>query len=353
MYTSEKTLSVEPQFEQRFIDAISRDLRLCGSIPAQRVPLNSLYLGGGTPSLLSVKGLEHLKSLLDHYYEGLGTKTCEWTLEANPETLSEDKLRAFKTLGINRLSVGVQSFSEVQLKRLERLATREHLHKSLSAVSNTFENFSVDLMIGIPEQTFDLLKSDLEELMKYDPPHISVYLLTLSDDHKWLHHPAMKDRMVEAEVAADFYEFVCRYLKERGYRHYEVSNFSKPGFESRHNSMYWTGRDSYMGLGPGAHGFLVGDGAVQRYEVERDWHKWLLGESISWIETLSAEQRELEDFYFRLRTRQPIKIPKEAGAIQELMNEGLAERREASEVVLTDRGWLMMESVAARLVPRG
>ena len=312
------------------------------------VSLKGLYLGGGTPSLLSPEVIR--KTLEDLKSEGLsfGDQT-EVTIECNPESLTEDKLIGFRDCGINRISLGIQSFQDTQLRRLERLATQKHIHASIGWVFKHFKNFSLDLMLGLPDQTDELFERDLNEILKVKPPHISAYILTLSEDHVWKTSSGMKHRMIQDERVEEFYLRLVTELKQAGFHHYEVSNFARPGSESRHNKNYWDVESSYLGLGPGAHGYL----GKCRYESIRDPKAWMQSHhGIAWSEQLTLEQQEIEKFYMTLRTRQPAQISEfRSVEIAALQQAALIQTDQQNQnFTLTDRGWLLIESVAGRLV---
>ena len=274
---------------------------------------------------------------------------AELTIECNPESLSEDKVRDLRSLGINRISLGVQSFQDVQLRRLERLSTRKHLYKAIEWIASHFKNFSLDLMVGLPDQSPELFERDLEEILKVNPPHISAYILTLKEDHVWKTAPAMKDRMIDDEQVESFYLRLIEQLRSAGFGQYEVSNFARPGFESRHNSNYWDVKSSYLGLGPGAHGYLD----RVRYECVREPKAWMNSLSgVSSFERLTQEQQELEEFYMTLRTRRPANIADfRSAAIGALQQSGhILVNQAQGTFTLSDRGWLLMESVAERLL---
>lgn len=318
----------------------------CNPPPA---PLRSLYLGGGTPSLLALSSIDRLIRELDREGLRIGSET-EVTIECNPESLTEEKISGLRSAGVNRISLGIQSFQDVQLRRLERLATQKHLRSSLEWVQKHFSNYSIDLMLGLPDQTEALFDADLQELLKLEPPHLSAYILTLSEDHVWKTAESMKNRMVGDDRVETFYLKLISQLRARGYQQYEVSNFAKKGFQSLHNTNYWDVESSYLGLGPGAHGYL---GKV-RYESIRDPRAWMnSAHGVGSHEVLTQEQQDLEKFYMDLRTRKPAQIKDfRAAAIAALQQAGLIDVHPADGVfTLTDRGWLLMESVAERLLP--
>lgn len=345
-----RSLATHPEFENLWIDAILRHFEgRASEIPASR-ELKTLYLGGGTPSLLSPQGFEKLISGLQKTVSW-GEK-LEFTLEANPETIDEKSLKVWKNVGINRLSIGVQSFQPQVLHRLERLATSDHLDRVVKLVPEFFENYSLDLMIGVPDQTREFLERDLARITEVRPPHLSIYMLTIAPDHKWLLSSAMKPRMVSEEKMEEFYSRVFEVMSGLQYRHYEISNFAREGWESRHNSNYWNVESPYIGLGPGAHGYRIEGTRKIRYEMIRDLKTWAAHPSgLLSEEDLSAEQQRLERLYLSLRTRKPVPT-------NELDEQGIVAARDAGaaelhqdRLVLTEQGWLFMETWASKLIP--
>ncbi len=313
--------------------------------------LKTLYLGGGTPSLLRPETLALLIEELKKYYRF--DSKIEITMEVNPENAGRAYLNEIRDIGVNRLSLGIQTTIASQLKRLERLATLKHISDAIENISDLYENYSFDLMIGIPDQTLRTLDEDLKFLSEHKPPHISVYLLTIADDHKWKKSPHMFQRIATSDLAAEFYQKVCSSLSLWGYEHYEVSNFSQPGFASRHNLNYWDVDSNYLGIGPGAHGYIKDEqGQRFRYESERDLKKWLTLQSpFQSIETLSAEQQRLEKLYLSLRTRKPVHIGElNSSSVSHFEDEKFLVVSDQS-VTLTDLGWVLMESLADRLIP--
>jgi len=311
--------------------------------------LRTVYFGGGTPSLLEPEAiaaiLDTVKSLWPHRFE-------EITLEANPETVTTEKARSWKDAGITRLSLGVQTFKPELLRRLERLATADDLARACDIAKEIFSHWSLDLMIGIPDGNAEDLESDLSRVANYDPPHLSIYLLTLTKDHIWYRSPTMKTKLPADDAAAQFYVRVCEWARSRGYHHYEISNFAKPGFESVHNANYWNTSSSYLAVGPGAHGYLQSiEGDRMRTIVESDLKAWLAGKEAQ-IEILSEEQKRLEEAYMNLRLNRGISVNmnvNRAAKVAALESEGLIEIRE-QRIFLTESGWLCMESLAEALI---
>jgi oxygen-independent coproporphyrinogen-3 oxidase len=207
----------------------------------------SVFFGGGTPSLLPAENVDEILSAIRARLP-LATD-AEITLEANPGTFEAARFRAFRDAGINRLSVGVQSFDSRHLKTLGRIHDEREARVAIEAVRSTFDNFNLDLMYGLPGQTVGEARADLLAALAYEPPHLSVYHLTI-EPNTYFHRypPAVPDDDITAEMQAN----ADALLAQRGYDHYETSAYARPGRRSRHNLNYWTFGD-YLGIGAGAH----------------------------------------------------------------------------------------------------
>jgi oxygen-independent coproporphyrinogen-3 oxidase len=220
--------------------------------------VDSVYIGGGTPSLLESA---YLQRMLDTIRRSFATDQVEVTLETDPETVSAEKAEAWVAAGINRVSFGVQSFSDAELKATGRMHRRADVYRAVPILRAAgIGNISFDLIAGLPGQTPDSWRRSLEELAKLSPEHVSVYLLEV-DEGSRLGSEVLRGgtRFGAATVPGDdemaeFYESACAFLGAAGYRHYEISNWAKPGSESRHNLKYWQ-RVPYLGFGAGAHSF--------------------------------------------------------------------------------------------------
>ena len=237
---------------QDYLDALLAEI---GSYAPQRLRADSVFFGGGTPSLLSPEELGRIMTALRQAFTF--TEDAEITMEANPETVDADYLRAVRQLGINRLSFGVQSAVQKELSALGRRHTFPRaVQAAEDARSAGFTNLSLDLMLGIPYQTMETLRETLREVLALRPEHLSCYLLKIEEGTPFYRKHA-EALCASDDDTADFYLEVCRAMREAGYRHYEISNFARPGFESRHNLKYW--RDEpYIGFGPAAHSCLSG-----------------------------------------------------------------------------------------------
>jgi oxygen-independent coproporphyrinogen-3 oxidase len=220
--------------------------------------VDTVYVGGGTPSLLEPALLQ---KVLDAIRGNFATELLEITLEADPETIQTEKAAAWVLAGINRISFGVQSFSDEELKAAGRMHRREDVYRAVGILRDAgIANISFDLIAGLPHQTRESWKDSLEQLARLQPEHVSVYLLEI-DEESHLGGEVLRggarysaQELPGEDEMAEFYETACEFLERAGYRHYEISNWGKPGFESQHNLKYWR-RQPYLGFGAGAHSF--------------------------------------------------------------------------------------------------
>ena len=228
--------------------------------------LETIYFGGGTPSILDQSNLESIFKTLNTHFSI--SETAEITLEANPEDISKEKLSFLSNLGVNRLSIGIQSFDDQILQMLNRTHTGRQAQMSLTLAQEAgFMNLNADLIFAIPGRNVSILKKDVQLLIKNELTHISAYGLTIEEKTvfgKWA--AAGKLKTVTEDQNADEFEFLMEELPAAGFYQYEISNFSKPGFESRHNSNYWK-RVPYLGIGPGAHSY---DGQSRQINVSNN-----------------------------------------------------------------------------------
>ena len=256
--------------------------------------IGTIYFGGGTPSILSVEEIKGiLESVFSHYKVN---PAVEITLEANPDTLSLDYLQGLRKLGINRLSIGIQSFFDDDLKYLSRRHDAKHARQCIGwAKQAGFDNLTLDLIYGLPTATTEKWNQNLDLFFETQAQHLSAYALTVESDTILARQiangqlqPVMEDDAVRE------YEILCQRAKENGFLHYEISNFAKPGFRSKHNCSYWN-RTPYAGFGPSAHSF---DG------VSRQWNVGNLSQYIEGVRNLELGVRKKEEGRRMLRQAQ-------------------------------------------------
>jgi oxygen-independent coproporphyrinogen-3 oxidase len=232
--------------EARYLDALRADLDAALPLVWGR-RIVSVFFGGGTPSLMSADGLDRLLSELRARL--LLEPSCEVTLEANPGTFESAKFAAFRAAGVNRLSIGVQSFSDEHLHRLGRVHDRAQALAAIEAAQRDFENFNIDLMYALPHQSMEAMRADIDFALRLAPPHLSLYQLTLEPNTVFAKYPP---QLPDEDSAATMHEWIEQRLSEAGYQHYEVSAYAQPGRQCRHNLNYWQFGD-YLGIGAGAH----------------------------------------------------------------------------------------------------
>ncbi|MEO8852904.1 MAG: radical SAM family heme chaperone HemW [Ginsengibacter sp.] len=247
--------STSLHFKKEMLESIRREIEMKSTFSTkEREQIETVYFGGGTPSLLSSNDIEFLFSAIKENYDL--AKDAEITMEANPDDISEENLASWKKLGINRLSIGIQSFAERDLQWMNRAHNANQALSSIEMAREAgFDNFSVDLIFGTPGLSDEEWKSNLQKVIELNVPHISSYALTVEPKtplQKMIN--LHKKENVNGDLQANQFLIEMKMLKKAGYENYEISNFAKPGFRSRHNSSYWQGK-SYIGFGPSAHSF--------------------------------------------------------------------------------------------------
>ncbi len=320
--------------------------------------IGTIYFGGGTPSLLETEQLEHLLAVV--YATFNVSKHAEITLEANPEDLSKVKSKELYDLGINRLSLGIQTFDDEKLSWMNRAhAASDSMEAFQNARAAGFNNISLDLIYAIPNHDEKKWNSDLESITKLEPEHISLYGLTIESKTVFAKWEEQK-KLIELpeEEAAKQYLFAIDFLKSKGYQQYEVSNFGRDELYSRHNTNYWAGIP-YLGVGPGAHSY---DGSSRRFNI-RNNAKYISGinsnESYFESENLSATQLINERILTQLRTAKGLDLnslesmrPQFENAhsnfLEELTKQDLI-CVEGNFISLKPQGFLVADEIALRL----
>ena len=244
--------------ETAFVDALLEDLTLAlPSIWGRRV--ETVFFGGGTPSLLSPDAIDRLitgfRTLLPLSPE------AEITLEANPGTVDAERFSGFRAAGVNRLSLGIQSFDDASLQTLGRIHNRAQAIAAIEAAARTFDSFNLDLMVGLPQQNVEAALADIEQALSFFPPHFSCYQLTLEPHTAFAANPPAN--LPDDDSCAEIQDRLEERLSIAGYEHYETSAFAKAGHQCRHNLNYWIFGD-YLGIGPGAHSKVTSHEGVRR-----------------------------------------------------------------------------------------
>ena len=319
--------------------------------------IETIYFGGGTPSILTFKEIGTIIQTIKGNYSVI--PTAEITLEANPDDINLESLSAWKKSGINRLSIGLQSFREEDLEWMNRAHSKEEALNCVSLAKRAgFDNISVDLIYGLPKFTIEDWKKNIVTVINFGIQHVSAYCLTVEQKtvlSKWVEQnkiiPANEDDQ------SDQFEVLLHELEKEGIEQYEISNFARPGFHSKHNSNYWKGKH-YLGIGPSAHSF---DGISRRWNISnnREYMKNIL-EDKTWFETeiLSIENQFNELLLIGLRTAlgvnleqlKTIQIPSQEfwTQIKKMENLGWMELKNDA-IILTKKGKLKADYIASEL----
>ncbi|MEE9303869.1 MAG: radical SAM family heme chaperone HemW [Thiotrichaceae bacterium] len=305
-FNSHKAPEILP--EDRYIQALLRDVEQ--ELPAiWGRPLHTVFIGGGTPSLISAEGMHTLMRGLNRLLPM--RPNMEITLEANPGTFEQQRFDAYRQAGITRLSIGIQSYDGKQLQKLERVHDAKEAHRAAKIAKQAgFDNFNLDLMFGLPEQTMEQALDDLQLAIEHQPAHLSWYQLTLEPNTLFHHQPP---NLPDSDLIADIQDRGIELLQDRNYQQYEVSAYAQPGKECMHNRNYWEFGD-YMGIGAGAHGKITtGERIVRTMKPkhpEAYMHSCLEGASAAVLATnheLSSKDKCFEFMLNGLRLKNGIR----------------------------------------------
>jgi oxygen-independent coproporphyrinogen-3 oxidase len=360
-YCDFNSIVYDSSLAQEYVSSLLKEIRLFSKVQTQRIEADTIYFGGGTPSILKSSQLD---SILEALFSSFQIReSSEISLEANPGTLIEEGIKEIMGLGINRVSLGIQSLADEGLKALGRVHTRDQAIKSYQLLRGYFENISLDLIFGIPGQTLKSWKRSLTTVVKLKPEHLSVYCLTVEEGTPF--YRLRKDKKLnlpDEEGTRKMYLGAIELLKSQGYTHYELSNFARVGRECRHNLKYWRGEE-YIGFGAGAHSYLDG---VRRGNIKKvnDYIK-RCKEGVSIIdfkERLTLSQkinefillglRRIEGFDLkRLKEDLGFDLEKEKKKeIRYLIDKNFL-KKEKNVLKLTRKGILVADSVMEKLIP--
>ena len=350
-----------------YVEALLTEMAWYGQQYGEREPLETLYLGGGTPSLLSIDELARIVEGVHRHFDASDLQ--EVTLELNPENADPAYLQGLRSLGFDRLSIGIQSFFDEDLRFMNRSHDAEEALQVVPLARRAgFDNFSVDLIFGLPDQPEVHWRENLERAARWEVPHLSTYGLTVEPRtplakqiQRGLVEPASDDAMNAR------YDETISFLTEHGYEHYEVSSFARPGARARHNSAYWR-HANYLGLGPSAHSFWRGGfgGRGERWQNVRNLRRY---EALLAEHQIPVEERELlllddladEYVMLRLRTTEGLELDvleedygvdlldEKIDVLAELEGAGLL-RVAPDRIRLTRDGLFVADAVTARLV---
>jgi len=322
--------------------------------------LRTLYIGGGTPTALSASQLE---VLLDGLTKNLDLSALEeLTIEANPGDLDADKIAVLKNSAVNRVSLGVQTFDDKMLKKIGRSHLEKDIYENIDRLKLAgFDNISIDLIYALPGQTMEQVKDNVAKAIGLDIPHMSLYSLILENHTVFMNRMRRgKLPLPKEELEAEMFEYIIVELERVGFEHYEISNFSKPGFESRHNLMYWDNAE-YYGIGAGASGYVNGvryknHGPIRHYlsAVEE-------GNARITEEHLSQKEQMEEEMFLGLRKKSGVSMARfeekfgrsfdglYGEIVKDLVQQGLMQL-DGDRVRMTKRGLFLGDTVAERFI---
>jgi len=305
--------------------------------------VDTLYLGGGTPSLLEIDELGRIVNLVRHYFDLSGLK--EFTIEANPGGVNANVLNQWAQIGINRVSLGVQSFYETELKVLGRAHLVEENYVALRALRESGMRFNADLMIGTPGQTLLSVENNLKKLIDYGAKHISVYMLSVEPDAPWFNSvQSGKIKVCDDEDVAKMYKLVIKRCATNGIEQYEISAFSELGEESLHNLKYWMNQTT-LGFGPSAASYS-GSFRYQNYRSLKKWQEqWDSGGLFDSFERIHSKNAILESFMLQFRLIRGIAVKELNSAHEQYPELGINDRVDR----LISRGFLQMREDERRV----
>lgn len=310
--------------------------------------LRTLYIGGGTPTAITAQQLDYL---LTNLTKNLDLSVLEeFTIEANPGDLTEDKIEVLKQSAVNRVSLGVQTFNDKQLKQIGRSHNEAQIYDTIASLKEAgFDNISIDLIYALPGQTMSDVKENVAKALALDIPHLSLYSLILE------HHTVFMNKMrrgklnlPQEDLEAEMFDYIITELEKNGFEHYEISNFTKPGFESRHNLMYWDNAE-YYGVGAGASGYIAGvryrnQGPIQHYLKAVSEGNARLSE-----EVLTKEEMMEEELFLGLRKKSGVSIAK----FEERFGISFEERYGQVVAELCQQGLLVPDDEMIRMTKKG
>lgn len=310
--------------------------------------LRTLYIGGGTPTALSAQQLAYLLTELPKVMDL--SEVEEFTIEANPGDLDPDKIAVLKESQVNRVSLGVQTFDNKMLKKIGRSHQEQDIYDNIRHLKQAgFDNISIDLIYALPGQTMDQVKENVAKAIDLDIPHMSLYSLILENHTVFMNRMRRgKLPLPKEELEAEMFEYIIEELEKAGFEHYEISNFSKPGFESRHNLVYWDNAE-YYGLGAGASGYVDGiryknHGPIRHYLEAVEAGKARITE-----EHLTLEEKMEEELFLGLRKKHGVSKAR----FEEKFGVSFDQRYGQVVASLTEQGLLVPDDKQIRMTKRG
>ena len=346
------------ELRQRYVETVVKEI----GIRSQETGVRSIYLGGGTPSQLTIPQLQQIFDAI--YIYNKVEKDAEVTIEVNPDDVTETFAEGLATLPVNRVSMGAQTFDDVRLKFLHRRHTSSQVRKAVSLLRSAgISNISVDLMYGFPNETISDWEGDIDAAIALDVEHLSAYCLTIEEETELWRWLSQKKGNPSCEILPDeeleraMYEMLIDKSEAAGFEHYEISNFAKPGFYSRHNSSYWDGTP-YLGIGAAAHSY---DGNTRSWNIA-DIHQYIEGmengKRIFELETLDADTRYNDMVTVALRTRDGLDLKRLSEDYrdyclrnaQRFLDDGQLQVTQAQTLTLTRKGLFVSDMIMSELM---
>lgn len=294
--------------KDKYLKDLKKEMKLYSKDLKKDSDITSVFLGGGTPSILNSNELKYIFENINLYFNV--KKNAEITVECNPGTLTKEKLKTMKEIGINRLSIGLQAVQDYHLKSIGRIHTYDEFEKNYKdALEVGFNNINIDLMYALPNQTFEDWKESLEKIVNLNPSHISAYSLILEEGTKLYYmYENNEFDVIDEDTDINMYNYTINYLKDNGYNQYEISNYAKDKFECDHNILYWK-CNHYIGLGPGASGY-INDFRYSNAKSLREYREKLsLNEKpIESKDNLTIDDKIQEKIFMGLRMNEGIKF---------------------------------------------
>ena len=322
--------------------------------------LRTLYIGGGTPTALSAQQLAYLLTELPKVMDL--SEVEEFTIEANPGDLDPDKIAVLKDSQVNRVSLGVQTFDNKMLKKIGRSHQEQDIYDNICHLKQAgFDNISIDLIYALPGQTMDQVKENVAKAINLDIPHMSLYSLILENHTVFMNRMRRgKLPLPKEELEAEMFEYIIEELEKAGFEHYEISNFSKPGFESRHNLMYWDNAE-YYGIGAGASGYVDGVRYKNHGPIRHYLNAVETGDARITEEHLTQKEQMEEEMFLGLRKKSGVSMARfeekfgrsfdglYGEIIRDLVQQGLMQI-DGDRVRMTKRGLFLGDTVAERFI---
>lgn len=331
---------------QQYLSSLEKEIAGYKNLLKERC-VQTIYIGGGTPSFLPDEFYKKLIVMLKNYCKF--SKELEFTIEVNPNSLTETKCKTYKKLGINRISIGAQSCNDKLLGLINRSHNSNDFFKAVNIIKKHFNNFSVDLMIGLPSQTLKDVKESIKQVVKFKPTHISCYGLILEEDTPLFKNENLLKEIPNEDTQVKMYDFAVKTLKKAGFERYEVSNFAlknrQDSYISKHNYAYWLGGD-YLGLGTAAHSFVNG----KRWENTADIKKYFGGDYKSREIALTKEQKTEEQIMLGLRTKWGIdKNLCNQAQLPFLLKNGFVKVKN-NKIIATNKGFKVLNQIILKLI---